>query len=123
MKATRIAYSRHLNAGKYAQLAEQARRLGRVRALVWARYGSPVRDGVGDRAIRDRWIADGTAGTFGVLANAWKETVRDALADITAHREAGKIKVRQAVHRRYRDEGERKRAYTRLKYGRSQDDA
>lgn len=123
MKATRIAYSRHLNAGKYAQLAEQARRLGRVRALVWARYGSPVRDGVADRAIRDQWIADGTAGTFGVLANAWKETVRDALADITAHREAGKIKVRQAVHRRYRDEGERKRAYTRLKYGRSQDDA
>ncbi len=100
MKVTRVAYSHRLNAGKYAQLTEQARRLGRVRALVWKRYGSPVRDGVRDRTIRDRWMADGTANTFGVLANSWKETVRDAVAGITAHREAGKTKVRQAVRRR-----------------------
>ncbi|MCZ0980819.1 transposase [Streptomyces diastatochromogenes] len=123
MKVTRIAFSHRLNTGKYAQLAEQARRLGRVRAMVWARYGSPVRDGVKDRAIRDQWMADGTADAFGVLANAWKETVRDAVADITAHREAGKVKVRKTVHRRYKDETRRKKAYTDLKYGRWQDDA
>jgi hypothetical protein len=34
VKVTRIAYSRALNAGKYGQLEEQARRLGRVRAPV-----------------------------------------------------------------------------------------
>jgi transposase len=122
VKITRIAYSKNLNAGKYVQLEEQARRLGRVRAMVWARYGSPVRDGIKDRAIRDAWMKDGTADTFGVLANAWKETVRDAVADITAHREAGKVKVRKAVHRRYKDEAQRKKAYTALKYGRWQDD-
>ena len=33
MKVTRIAYSRDLNEGKYGQLVEQARRLGRVRSL------------------------------------------------------------------------------------------
>lgn len=122
MKVTRIAYSSNLNASKYAQLEEQARRLGRVRALVWARYGSPIKDGVKDRAVRDAWMKDGTAGTFGVLANAWKETVRDAMADITAHREAGKAKVCKAIHRRYRDEAKRKKAYTDLRYGRWQED-
>jgi hypothetical protein len=40
VKVTRIAYSRGLTAGKYGQLVEQARRLGRVRSLVWDRYGS-----------------------------------------------------------------------------------
>ncbi|WP_129306631.1 zinc ribbon domain-containing protein [Streptomyces sp. L2] len=122
MKVTRIAYSRNLNAGKYAQLEEQARRLGRVRAMVWARYGSPVNDGIRDRTIRDAWMKDGTADTFGVLANTWKETLRDAVADIAAHREAGKVKVRKAIHHRYRDKSERKKAYTALKYGRWQDD-
>ncbi|MET7487588.1 transposase [Streptomyces sp. NPDC005538] len=57
-----------------------------------------------------------------MLANAWKETVRDAVADVTAHREAGKLQVRKAVHRRYKDDSQRKRAYTDLKHGRWQED-
>lgn len=118
MKVTCIAYSQRLNGGKYAQLDEQAKRLGRVRAMVWARYGSAVAGGISDRAVRDGWMADGTAETFGVLANAWKETVRDAMADITACREAGKVKARQAVRRRYKDAARRKKAYIDLKYGR-----
>lgn len=122
MKVTRIAYSRRLNAGKFARLVEQARRLGRVRAMVWARYGSPLSDGVKDRAVRDQWMRDGTAGSFGVLANAWKETVRDAMADIVACREAGKMRVRRSVQARYAEEAERKRAFTALKYGRWRDD-
>ena len=73
MKVTRIAYSRDLNAGKYGQLVEQARRLGRVRSLVWDRYGSITGVGVSDRRIRDAWMADGTATSCGVLANAGKE--------------------------------------------------
>lgn len=115
MKVTRIAYSSGLNKGKYLQLEEQARRLGRVRSRVWREYGSLAGLGVGDRVIRDQWLADGTADTFGVCANAWKETVRDAVADIVASREAAKVKVRRAVHQRIKDEPGRKNAYTALK--------
>lgn len=114
MKVTRIAYSRNLNAGKHGQLVEQARRLGRVRSLVWDRYGSIAGVGVSDRQIRDAWMADGTAASFGVLANAWKETVRDAVADIRAHREAAKVEVRRKIMRRGLPEAERRRLYTLL---------
>ncbi|SCF94860.1 zinc ribbon domain-containing protein [Streptomyces sp. Ncost-T10-10d] len=115
MKVTRIAYSKNLNQGKYAQLDEQARRLGAVRSLVWRLYGSVSGLAWSDRQIRDVWIADGTAQTFDVLANAWKETVRDTVADITANREAAKVKVRRAINQRTKDEGERKRLFTSLK--------
>ena len=110
MKVTRIACSANLNAGKYAQLEEQARRLGRVRSKAWREYGSVSGAGVSDRTIRDRWMADGTAG-----ANAWKETVRDAAGDITASRESAKAKVRRAVFRRTADPAERKRLCAALK--------
>ena len=70
MKVTRIAYSRDLNVGKYGELVGQAGWLGRVRSLVWDRYGSITGVGVSDRRIRDAWMADGTATSFGVLANA-----------------------------------------------------
>jgi hypothetical protein len=61
-----------------------------------------------DRQIRDRWMADG-ATSLGVLANAWKETVRDAVADTRAHREAAKTEVRRMIGRRLVPEAERKR--------------
>ncbi|MFI0466291.1 zinc ribbon domain-containing protein [Saccharopolyspora sp. 5N102] len=96
-------------------MAEQARRLGRVRGEVWQRYGSVNGAGVSDRAIRDQWMADGTAEAFDVLANAWKETVRDAVADIAANRAAAKVAVRKAIHQRTLDQAERKRMYTALK--------
>ncbi|MEV0084568.1 transposase [Saccharopolyspora sp. NPDC050642] len=115
MKVTRIAYSQNLNAGKCAQLSEQAGRLGRVRSEVWQRYGSVSSAGLSDRKIRDQWMADGTAELFGVLANAWKETVRDAVADITANRAAAKAAVRKAIPRRTSDQAEQKRMYTALK--------
>lgn len=115
MKVTRIAYSKHLNTGKYGQLAEQARRLGLVRSLVWRTYGSVGGLVWSDRQIRDVWIADGTAQTLEVLANAWKETVRDAVADITANREAAKVPVRRAINQRTKDDRERKRLFVALK--------
>ncbi|MBP2320929.1 IS605 OrfB family transposase [Kibdelosporangium banguiense] len=115
MKVTRIAYSSYLNAGKFGRLVEQAARLGRVRSLVWDLCGSIAGVGRSDRQIRDAWMADGTAKGFGVPANAWKETVRDAVADIRAHREAAKVHVRRAIHRRDLPEAERKRLYTLLK--------
>ncbi|MGR6317977.1 transposase [Micromonospora soli] len=117
MKVTRIAYSMGLNPGKYAALVEQARRLGQVRSEVWQRCGSigGVGSGLRDRQVRDRWLADGKHVRFCVLANAWKETVRDAMADIAANLEAAKVEVRWAVLRRTSDPVERKRMFTALK--------
>jgi IS605 OrfB family transposase len=115
VKVTRVAYSRNLNHGKYMQLEEQALRLGRVRSLVWRQFGSIAGVGLNDRAIRDAWMADGTAATFGVLANAWKETVRDAVGDITANREAAKVKARRVISKLKVDEAEKRRLFTVLK--------
>jgi len=115
VKVTRVAYSKAINAGKWGLLGEQARRLGQVRSLVWQRYGSINGTGVSDRQVRDQWMADGTAEQFGVLANAWKETVRDAVDDIAANRAAAKVPVRRAIARHTNDRAERKRLYTALK--------
>jgi transposase len=115
VKVTRVAYSKALNAGKLALLAEQARRLGRVRSLVWQRYGSISGAVMSDRQIRDQWMADGTAEQFGVLANAWKETVRDAVGDVAACRAAAKVFVRRTIARHTTNQAERKRLYSTLK--------
>jgi IS605 OrfB family transposase len=115
VQVTRIAHSKAINAGKVTLLVEQARRLGRVRSLVWQRYGSINGAAVSDRAIRDQWMTDGTAKQFGVLANAWKETVRDAVGDITANRAAAKVPVRKAIARHTSAQAERKRLYSALK--------
>ncbi|GCB43142.1 hypothetical protein SNL152K_426 [Streptomyces sp. NL15-2K] len=57
-----------------------------------------------------------------MLATDWKETLRDAVADIKANREAAKALVRQAIRRHTRDEAERKRLFTALKRDRWMDD-
>jgi hypothetical protein len=121
-RVTRIAWSKDLNPGKYAQLQEQARRLGRVRSEVWQRYGSVGGAQLSDRTVRGRWMANGTSCSFGVLANSWKETVRDAMADIRACRESAKVRAREAVRRRTDDEHERRRLYRLLKSDRWADD-
>jgi hypothetical protein len=41
-KVTRIAYSKHLNQGKYERLTEIARRLGKLRAEVWQGSDAPA---------------------------------------------------------------------------------
>jgi hypothetical protein len=122
VKVTRVAYSYRLNQGKYAALSKQAAQLGRVRSEVWQRYGSVAGVALSDRQVRDRWLADGTHRRFGVLANAWKETVRDAMADIAANRAAAQAAVKRAVRRRVGDQAERRRLYTLLKSGRWADE-
>ncbi len=114
MKVTRIAYSKNLNPGKYAALVEQARRLGAVRSEVWQRYGSIAGVKLSSRQIRDAWMAEGK--TFNVLANPWKETLRDAKDDITMTVEASKAKARHAIRRHTTDTGERRRLYIALKH-------
>ncbi len=121
MKVTRIAVSKNLNAGKYAALEEQARRLGTIRSEVWQRYGSIGGLTRSDRSIRDEWLAQGR--TFPVAANAWKETLRDAKADIATSVEAAKVAVRRAIRGRSGGEGARQRLYTRLKSNRFTEDS
>lgn len=113
MKLTRIHHCKHLNSEKYRQLEKQAALLGRVRSEVWERYGAVAGLNITDRTIRDAWMKEGR--TFEVSANAWKETLRDAIADIKAYREAAKEKVKQAIRKRTRCQEERKRLYTLLK--------
>jgi len=113
MKATRIAYSKNLNPGKYAALEEQARRLGAIRSEVWQRHGSIAGVKLSSRRIRDALLAEGR--TFTVLANPWKETLRDAKDDIAMTVEAAKVKARQAIRGHTGDETERRWLYTLLK--------
>ncbi len=113
MKVTRILYSYKLNQGKLDQLQEQARLLGLVRSEVWQRFGSISGIKLRDRTIRDQWMKEKR--NFAVSANAWKETLRDAVADIKAYREAAKDKVKQAIRARTSDKKALKRLYTLLK--------
>ena len=113
MKVTKVLFSKTINKGKLDQLNEQASRLGVVRALAWQKYGAVSGAKLSDRQIRDQWMAEGRR--FGVQANAWKETLRDSIADIRAYREAAKDKVKQAIRKRTQDKAEQKRLYTLLK--------
>lgn len=110
---TQIAFSHKLNQGKYGALLEQAKRLGVIRSEVWQRFGSVKGVGLRDRTIRDAWIREGRQ--FNVPANAWKQTLADAIGDIKANREAAKVKVKQAIRRRTKENAEQKRFYTLLK--------
>jgi IS605 OrfB family transposase len=98
MKATRIIKSKKLNQGKYEQLEEQAEELGNIRTNIWHDFGSinglEVKS---DRQIRDKWLKEKRQ--FKVLANAWKETLRDSFGDIKAYREAAKEKVRKIIYK------------------------
>lgn len=114
MKITRILYSKNLNRAKYNALEEQAKLLGSLRTDIWQRFGSISGVGMKDRSIRDLWLKEKR--DFAPLtANAWKETLRDAKADISANREAAKVKARQAVRRHSSDEKEQKRLYRLLR--------
>lgn len=115
MKVTRIAQSWHLNAGKYASLEEQARRLGRVRSRVWQEYGSVSGVAWSDFDICNKWMRDGTAQTFDTLANPWKQTVRDAVGDIRAQQASAKVKVKRAIARLPVPDTEKKRLFIALK--------
>ena len=110
---TQIAFSDTLNQGKYSALLEQAERLGVIRSEVWQRFGSINGVGLRDRTIRDTWIREGRQ--LNVPANAWKQTLADAIGNIKATREAAKVKVKQAIRRRTVENCEQKRLYTLLK--------
>ncbi|OQW94286.1 MAG: transposase, partial [Beggiatoa sp. IS2] len=84
-----------------------------IRSEVWQRFGSIKGVGLQDRPIRDKWIKAGKK--FNVGATPWKQTLSDAIGDIKAHREAAKVKARQAIFRHTTDELEKKHLYKLLK--------
>jgi len=114
MKITKILYSKNLNQGKYQALTEQASLLGKVRSEIWQRFSSISSIDVKDRTIRNQWLKN-KRDFKPLLANAWKETLRDSIANINLYREAIKSKVRHAIKRHSQDEIEQKRLYVSLK--------
>ncbi len=86
MIVTRIAYSQNITASKLAALEEIASRLGRLRSVVWDKYGSLQGVRTNHRAVRDSWLA--SKRQFDVPARIWKETLRDVFADIELYRAA-----------------------------------
>ena len=114
MKSTKILYSHQLNPGKYAALSQQASLLGELRTEVWEKFGAVAGLKLKDRQVRDAWMTEGRE--FAVPANAWKETLRDAMGDIKATREAAKEKVKKAIRQRSTGEKELKRLYGLLKH-------
>lgn len=113
MKLTRIHRCKALNKSKYEQLKKQALLLGAIRSKVWREYGSINGVSLRDREVRDLWLKQGF--DFKVPANPWKETLRDAVGDIKAYREAAKEKVKKAIRERTACKKELKRLYTLLK--------
>jgi IS605 OrfB family transposase len=115
MKITRIIKSKNLNRGKYKQLEEQAKQLGQIRSEIWHSYGSIKGVSIkSDRKIRDLWLKEQRK--FKVLANTWKETLRDSFGDIKANRESAKEKVRKVLCKPISDEKKRHELYNKLKF-------
>ncbi len=114
MNVTKLLYSSRLNQLKYNALKEQAKLLGRLRTEIWQRFGSILGVGMKDRTIRDLWLKEKR--NFAPLtATAWKETLRDTIANISMNRESAKVKVRQAIRRHTSNNDEQKRLYYLLK--------
>ena len=114
MIVTRIIKSKNLNRGKYKQLEEQAKQLGKIRSEIWHCYGSIKGVSIkSDRKIRDLWLKEKRK--FKVSATAWKETLRDSFGDIKANRESAKEKVRKVLYKPISDEKKRHELYNKLK--------
>jgi IS605 OrfB family transposase len=111
---TRILKSKNLNKGKYEQLEEQAKRLGKIRSEVWHDIGSIKGVSIkSDRKIRDSWLKEKRQ--FKVSANAWIDPLRDSFGDIKANRESAKEKVRKVLKNQVSDEKKRVELYKKLK--------
>ncbi len=93
MLVTRILYAKNINKGKLKALKEQAQILGELRSAIWQEYGGLKCLKTSDRKIRDLWIKEKR--TFKVLANAWKETLRDSMNNIKLYLEAAKTSIKK----------------------------
>ncbi|MGL2874345.1 hypothetical protein ACQKA2_06935 [Helicobacter pylori] len=93
MLVTRILYAKNINKGKLKALNEQAQILGKLRSQIWQEYGALKCLNTSDRKIRDLWVKEKRE--FKVLANAWKETLRDSFNNIKLYLEAAKTSIKK----------------------------
>src|SRR2546423_9341200 len=97
-KVTRIAHSKNLNPGKYAQLEEIAQRLGKLRAQMWRDYGSLRGVGVHYGVVAKQQTGGNT--DLGLTYKLWKNTLKDVAEDIGTYRAAAKGPVKPAIWKR-----------------------
>ncbi|MGK0290114.1 MAG: IS605 OrfB family transposase [bacterium] len=112
-KVCRIVKSVDLNRVKYLELKEQARLLGTLRKAVWHEFGSLKGVGANHRKIRTEWVK--TKDFSPLPAKAWKETLRDALDDISMCEASAKVKARRDINKRVKEVKERKRLFNLLR--------
>ncbi|WQR64377.1 transposase [Helicobacter pylori] len=113
MLVTRILYAKNINKGKLKALNEQAQILGKLRSQIWQEYGALKCLGTSDRKIRDLWVKEKRE--FKVLANAWKETLRDSFNNIKLYLEAAKTSIKKDIFKHYKTKEEQKEAFIQLK--------
>ncbi len=115
MLVTRILYAKNINKGKLKALKEQAQILGELRSAIWQEYGGLKCLKTSDRKIRDLWIKEKR--TFKVLANAWKETLRDSMNNIKLYLEAAKTSIKKDIFRRYKTKEQKQDLFKKLNRG------
>lgn len=110
MKVTRT-----LLADVPTQLASICKTGGYIRADIWRRYGALGNVGASASAMRTEIVNKKIYDSLNIDGTIRAETTKDIVNDILTYKAAAKLKVRQAIANRTRDENERKRLYTLLK--------
>jgi len=89
--------------------------MGSVRADIWRRFGALGTVGKSVNDIRKDISAARWYSRLPVDGTIRNETTKDIVNDLLTYKAAAKLKVRQTIARRTRDENERKRFYVLLK--------
>jgi transposase len=110
MKVTRT-----LLADTPPQLTAICKVAGYLRADIWRRYGALGNVGVSATDMRTEIVEKKIYDGLHIDGTIRAETTKDIVNDILTYKAAAKLKVRQSVAKRTRDENERKRLYTLLK--------
>lgn len=97
------------------QIAGICKTAGYIRADIWRRYGALGNVGVSASALRSEIVEKKIFDDLCIDGTIRAETTKDIVNDILTYKAAAKLKVRQSIAKRTRDENERKRLYTLLK--------
>lgn len=110
MKVTRI-----LQAHVPPELAAICKTIGFVRADIWRRYGAMGTVGKSNQDIRAEIAAARLYSDLPVDGTIRNETTKNIIDDVLMYKAAAKVKVRQAIHVRTKDNTEQKRLYALLR--------
>lgn len=97
------------------QLSAICKTAGYIRADIWRRYGALRNVGVSASNIRNDIVQNNIYEQLHIDGTIRAETTKDIVNDIMTYKAAAKLKVRQAIAKRTKDENERKRLYNILK--------